>query len=191
MEILYEWIKDIAIYMLLVSVIVNLLPKNHYEKYVRLFTGMVMIILMIKPLSSFLNLQEQLDTFFSLDIYKQELRDVNMDFQEISNTYEDQMMEGYKEQIQSQLGLLLQEEGKSLEHVEFELCMEEGENNYGRIQSMKVYLTQEAWIEEENISVPSVESPFARTYEDLSNSRIREKICEYYQLEKEQVEIYE
>lgn len=182
MDFLYDWIKDIAVFMLLVSVIVNLLPKNHYEKYVRLFTGMVMIILLIKPLSTFLNLSDRLDTIFSLDVYKQELSEWEIDFQEMDASFEGQMMDGYKEQLQSQMSLILQEEGYALYDLEFDLCMDKENEDYGQLTYIKVYL--------EESTVPKIESPFFEEYESVENSRIKEKICEYYQLEKEQVEVY-
>lgn len=44
-----EWLKNLAGYMLAVSVAVQMLPDKKYEQYVKLFAGFVMIILVLQP----------------------------------------------------------------------------------------------------------------------------------------------
>ena len=45
MEGLYEWIRNITYYLIFMTVVTNLLPDKKYEKYFRLFAGMVLILL--------------------------------------------------------------------------------------------------------------------------------------------------
>lgn len=182
MTFFYDWIRNIAVFMILVSVIVNLLPKNHYEKYVRLFTGMVMIILLIKPVSTLFQLSDRLDRVFTLDIWKQELTGLELDFAGLSEELEDKRMETYGEQLKGQVAFLLEEEGVELVDLEYEICLEKEEENYGKITNMKVYLAKQG--------VSKVDSVFLKEYENAENSRIKERICEYYQLEREQVKVY-
>ncbi len=182
MVFLYTWIQDVAVYVILVSLITNLLPKNQYEKYVRLFTGMVLIILLMKPVSTFLKLSDDFDTFFSLDIYKQELKRWELDFGDWDEIYEYKMMEGYEIQVKQQLELLLQEENYELGSVEVEFEKDTKGESYGKIAGLKISLKDKGDL----IS----DSPFSFSYENLETTRIKEKVCEYYQLEKEQVEIY-
>ena len=44
-----EWMKNLVGLLLLVSVTMRLLPNQKYEQYVRLFTGFLLIILVLKP----------------------------------------------------------------------------------------------------------------------------------------------
>ena len=44
-----EWMKSLVGLLLLVSVTMQLLPNQKYEQYVRLFTGFLLIILVLKP----------------------------------------------------------------------------------------------------------------------------------------------
>ena len=41
MEILYGWVRNITGYFLFLAVLDNLIPEKKYEKYIRLFAGMV------------------------------------------------------------------------------------------------------------------------------------------------------
>ena len=47
MEGLYEWIRNITYYLIFMTVVTNLLPDKKYEKYFRLFAGMVLILLAV------------------------------------------------------------------------------------------------------------------------------------------------
>ena len=45
MEYLLEWAWQIICCLIFITVLSNLLPKTGYEKYIRLFSGMVLILL--------------------------------------------------------------------------------------------------------------------------------------------------
>lgn len=44
-----NWLKSMVGYLLIVSVTMQMLPNRKYEQYVRLFTGFLLIILMLQP----------------------------------------------------------------------------------------------------------------------------------------------
>ena len=44
-----DWIKTLVGYLLIVSVITQMMPNRKYEQYVRLFTGFLLIILILQP----------------------------------------------------------------------------------------------------------------------------------------------
>lgn len=45
-----EWLKNITGYILLISIIMQILPNPQYEQYVRLFTGLTLILLVVQPI---------------------------------------------------------------------------------------------------------------------------------------------
>lgn len=49
-EFIYDWMENIAFYMVLMVAITQMIPGNEYKKYVKFFAGMILIILLIKPL---------------------------------------------------------------------------------------------------------------------------------------------
>lgn len=53
------YIKEILVFLILVSVINNILPDSSYKKYIRLFTGLILIIIMISPLLPYLKMDSQ------------------------------------------------------------------------------------------------------------------------------------
>lgn len=201
MDFLYGWIKSIAIYMILISVVKNLLPKSQFEKYLRLFTGLLVIILVIEPFTQWMNLQDSMDDLFSLDAYKQEMNQLQADFSQLGDKYEERVLGSYERQVKEQIELLLKEEDQRVRKVEFFVCMEEGAEDYGQLTRIDIYLENEsenggAGGEEKNggymveIETPRIESPFAEEYHQLEREKLVEKICAYYQLERDQVKIY-
>lgn len=62
MKELYQWLQDLAVYLILVSAILQSLPQESYQKYIRFFSGLVLIILLMTPL---LRLTDMEDSFRS------------------------------------------------------------------------------------------------------------------------------
>lgn len=62
MKELYQWLQDLAVYLILVSAILHALPQESYQKYIRFFSGLVLIILLMTPL---LRLTDMEDSFRS------------------------------------------------------------------------------------------------------------------------------
>lgn len=44
-----DWIKTLVGYLLIVSVVTQMMPNRNYEQYVKLFTGFLLIILILHP----------------------------------------------------------------------------------------------------------------------------------------------
>ncbi len=58
MEEAYTWIKNIVIYMLLNTIIMNLLGNKSYKKYVSIVSGMILVLIVISPLMKLMKLDE-------------------------------------------------------------------------------------------------------------------------------------
>ena len=50
LEELFGWIQNIAVYLIVTSAIMHAIPGKEYEKYVRFFSGLVLILLLFTPL---------------------------------------------------------------------------------------------------------------------------------------------
>lgn len=50
MDILNDAIKNISVFIILTTLINNLLTESTYKKYIRFFTGMVLIAIIINPI---------------------------------------------------------------------------------------------------------------------------------------------
>ena len=48
-DYLYDWLQDISYYLILVTAVTYVLPSNSYRKYIRFFTGLVLILMLMTP----------------------------------------------------------------------------------------------------------------------------------------------
>ena len=74
-EFLYGWIRDIAFYAILMTVILYLLPEEGQKKYVRFFMGIVLMLVVLSPLLSVAGLSGTLDSIYAEQTYDEELQD--------------------------------------------------------------------------------------------------------------------
>ena len=71
MDLVYEWMKNLVFYSLLVSIVTNVMPNSEYQKYIRFFLGMLLIVVAVTPVLKVLNLDETMDTnYFSRSLEK-------------------------------------------------------------------------------------------------------------------------
>ena len=60
-ELIYGWMKNLAYFFIFMTAVLNCMPDNRYRKYVRFFLGLLLIIILSKPLTKLLNLDQILD----------------------------------------------------------------------------------------------------------------------------------
>lgn len=75
-ETLYQWIRNISIYLVLTTVILHALPDTHYTSYIRFYMGLVLMILVLMPVLHVLNAKTSFDSLYQTREYKAYLREV-------------------------------------------------------------------------------------------------------------------
>lgn len=66
------WLKSLVGYMLIVSVTMQMLPNKKYEQYVRLFTGFLLILLVLQPILKIGSADSFLESQISKFVQEQE-----------------------------------------------------------------------------------------------------------------------
>lgn len=93
-----EWLKGLAGYFLITSIIMQMIPNGKYEPYIRLFTGFLLILLIIQPVLKIRDADGFLDRQIEAFVGEQESieQDIKMQsqiFQEKSNGLENYEMQ--------------------------------------------------------------------------------------------------
>lgn len=47
---IYEWIENIAFYLVIMVAVMQMIPKNSYQKYIRFFAGLILILMLCGPI---------------------------------------------------------------------------------------------------------------------------------------------
>ena len=72
MEFLYQYIKNICVFTLVITLILNIFPDRQYLKYIKLFAGLLLILLAINPIVNLgkkrIDISDIIDKFYYSEI---------------------------------------------------------------------------------------------------------------------------
>ncbi len=86
MKEVLNWAGNILFFLVFLTVLENLLPNKKYGRYIRLFTGLVLILLIVQPVARGLNLEERLASSFEAITFQQQADDLSREIWELSNS---------------------------------------------------------------------------------------------------------
>lgn len=58
LDYIYEWIENIAFYMVIIVAVMQMVPGESYKKYIRFFAGMILILMLIGPILKMIGMSE-------------------------------------------------------------------------------------------------------------------------------------
>lgn len=50
LDYIYQWIENIAFYLVIVVAVMHMIPGESYKKYIRFFIGMILILMLSGPI---------------------------------------------------------------------------------------------------------------------------------------------
>lgn len=71
LEYIYQWIENIAFYMVMLVAFMQLIPGKSYQKYIRFFAGMILILMLTAPIFKLFGKNQ-----FHMSEYKKELEKI-------------------------------------------------------------------------------------------------------------------
>ena len=212
MEKLFEWIRNITYYLIFITVIINLLPNKKYEKYVRLFAGMVLILLVLKPVTGGLRLDDALARYFEEISLQKEAGELTGKISEMDEKRLETMISGYEDAVAVDLSSMAETAGFDCKKAAARIDKEQNSPTFGRVMGVSLILTPKETSGEEKggVSVENEAEPIKRV-EDVEGVKIgetkpqksenrrqeensqlsglRRRIIEYYDLEEQEIEI--
>ncbi len=71
LDYIYQWIENIAFYLVIVVAIMQMIPGESYKKYIRFFVGMILILMLTGPILNIFGM-----TDFQNAEYQKELEEI-------------------------------------------------------------------------------------------------------------------
>ena len=71
LEYIYEWMENIAFYLVILVAIMQMVPGEPYKKYIRFFAGMILILMLIGPILKLFNISD-----YPIYDYEKELEEI-------------------------------------------------------------------------------------------------------------------
>lgn len=130
-EALYGWMKNIIVFMIISTVILNLLGKSNYKKYVGLVTGLILVLLVIGPVLSLTGKTSYFD--FSMDSYGSlvDAQDLSKEMFRMEEQSNIDIFEQYKQVIINQTDSLIAPKGLTVVSMEIEVITDKTSKDFG------------------------------------------------------------
>lgn len=200
MEGILEWVKQIVCYLVFVTVLTGLFPKKNYEKYFRLFAGLILILLVIQPVTGALDLDEKLLKAFEAIEYEGTAREFRQQASEMEAERFRRITEGYGEVVEEDIETMARAQGAWDAKAQVTIEEDSRKENYGKITGIRLTVWEKeqsreaaasvdpvkVGVEDVIIGSPETEPPFTETEK---GKELKSRIAEDYGLEESCVEI--
>ena len=153
MTAVYEWIRNLTAFFLFLSVMENLLPGQKYGKYIRLFAGMVLILLAVEPFTSGFNLDEVLARSYEDLVIRGEAGELKEQLGATEQKRLGQILSQYEEAVGRDVRELAQSCGLTVMDCRVRIEGDEDSPEFGTVREIAAVLpAQSAQAEKEKLS---------------------------------------
>ena len=76
LQVVYRWMQNLAVYMILVTAFLQALPDNRYRKYVRFFCGLLLVVLLTEPVLAIAGASGKITEFYRTTEYEQMVKEM-------------------------------------------------------------------------------------------------------------------
>ena len=179
-----SYAKTVLFFLLFVNLLMQLLKGSSYERFVHPVCGMILVIMILRPVLSMFGGEEKVlyaaEQKLSLLLAQGEQGYV----QEEGTGYEFAVLEAYEKELIIQLSEALAEEGLSVVNADFSLSAEE--KDFGTIRGLT--LTAEAAKEQREGRIYIAPIVFERGIREETVSaeeiRVKDKLADFYQVDE-------
>lgn len=78
MDAVYGWIQDISVYLIVTAAVMHAVPGKDYGKYIRFFSGLVLILLVFTPMLKVMGMGDSFYTLYKGKEYEMDRREIEM-----------------------------------------------------------------------------------------------------------------
>lgn len=215
MEVITHWAGNIVSYLVFLTVLTGLLPAHKYEKYIRLFAGCILLLIVLKPLTDGLRLEERLNYLFTSLSFENEAGELKSEMDEIEVRRRNMVLSQYEAEASKEAVRVAAEAGFSVKKADVELEKDPESEQFASVRSVTVYVAgseaemeaaeqeenQSSMIEIEKISPIEIslkqeqkqgEPAAAQAVSWMNGEKIwelQQRLASFYQVEADHVEV--
>lgn len=138
MEEVYAWIRNIVIYMILNTIIMNFLGNSSYKKYISMVSGMILVLIVVSPLMKLFDLEDDLDYYIGSNEQAVEASDFKNSLRLMEEQQSEAVFAEYRDRIKKQVELMLLEEEIYLTECRIAFDLDPESIYFGSIIGMEI-----------------------------------------------------
>lgn len=140
---LYGWLRNITCYILFMSILDNLLPGKKYGKYLKLFAGMVLILLAVQPFTGSLRLEDRIAHYYESFVFRYQADDLRQEILGVEEQRLEQMIVQYEAAVAQDLILMAEDSGLAVVTCSAVIERKQESEQFGMVQSIRMEVMQE------------------------------------------------
>ena len=183
-----EFIKNILVYVIIVSMLKGLVTNPKYRQYFQFLSGLIMIMLMLTPILSLFDGENRWYMTLEKRLLQMDLTEVEEQMKIADGTFEEAVEKRYRQTVAAQVKTLAKE--KKVEVKEADVTLKKDSNAW-TIQEITLVTKKDT---ESDLSVEAVrmETDCEVKKEDTSRKArsLRRQICDHFVLGEDKVHIW-
>ena len=164
--------------MLLMTMIMNLLPDKKYEKYLRLFTGVVFLLLFFAPITDLNGLETKMTGAFERITFQTDARLLKKEIVDTDGERIQQVLSQYGMFLEQELRAMAEHVGADCESVELIMESDPEQGSFGQLKQVTMVFYADGHVESEQLRAVN-----------RRVSELRKRIGEYYGVEEGNITI--
>ncbi|MDO5349074.1 MAG: stage III sporulation protein AF [Lachnospiraceae bacterium] len=147
---IFQWIKNITYYLIFISLISNLMPNGKYDRYIKLFSGAVFILIVVGPLMGSLKLDEKLAYAYQQIRFAQDTSEFEKQLWGMETQRMGQIIQQYEEAVAQDVKAMAEAEGFECVEAAVQIEKDAGSENFGQVVGMELVLEggkEDGWME--------------------------------------------
>jgi stage III sporulation protein AF len=202
MEGVYSWVKNIVYFLLIVKIMEYIVPSEKSGKYIKLFSGIVLIIILIQPFLKILDWDGKLNNSI-IDISNEIDSEPLKNKEDYIKINENLSVKIYKQNIKERINYLLENEGYIATHIKVEMNENSESKDYGLVKDifLNINKKQEDDDEQDDVNRVIIDPVIINTDEEegdktiksrediLTEKKIKNIIINFYNLSSDNIHI--
>lgn len=187
-EAIKDWVYNIVLFLLFSSLLQQITAAKKYDKYVRFFSGLLLVLLVISPILRWIGSDKIFEFNYLEESFSQAAAYAAEEMDNIKLLQEGEVSKKYGRQIQLSLESILQSNGYEL--VEAEIDLEDNNESALYFYPKKIYAKITGLHNKDDIKIEPIEIGI---YDDEGSSenvqQIKEQIAQFFSMGEEDVTI--
>ncbi len=180
-------IKNIIIFSLVSFVFLELCPKEEYKKYINLFTGFVLIIIVLNPLVKVFGGEQDINNMIDEYYIANELKDMSIFFEEYDKLHVETVVSGYKDEIIANIRLIVESEQLLLDSADIELDTDVDSERFLAVTSVSLTVTKK--YTDSSVKIKDIVLEERDNAESVQIINIKNKISQFYNISLDNINI--
>lgn len=156
MEYLVEWVKNIAVFYIIATLVKNLVPGEKYGKYIKLFLGIVLIVLILKPIGKIVNLEGQYEKLLGDFTYKTMSNELTGQLEMSGQNRQQIIISEYTKGIENEIKEYVDSLGAYCTDCSIEIDLNPESDRYGMISMVRLQVQRAESYNYRGINVDSI-----------------------------------